>query len=258
MANCRTKFGTLKKTRFAPTPSGFLHRGNQFNARCVSDWAKSEDAILRLRIDDIDRSRFRHAYLEDVFSRLKEWGIQWQEGPLDPADFLKHHSQHLRLQRYSEALSESHEFVYACTCSRKDLQQAQNVEGCPNKCKEKALDWIPNQTALRVHLIQGTETWQRPDGGWESVERPALAPDPVVWTREGLPAYHWVSIVDDLDMGITDVWRGADLLESTGIQRQLARLAGFQSFDQIRFGHHELIADEFGNKLSKSVLSQNQ
>jgi glutamyl/glutaminyl-tRNA synthetase len=47
-------------------------------------------------------------------------------------------------------------------------------------------------------------------------------------------------------------------LESTGIQRQLARLAGFQSFDQIRFGHHELIADEFGNKLSKSVLSQNQ
>jgi glutamyl/glutaminyl-tRNA synthetase len=81
---------------------------------------------------------------------------------------------------------------------------------------------------------------------------------PVVWTREGFPAYHWVSILDDIDHGISDVWRGADLLESTGIQRQLARMAGLDGFETIRFGHHALITDTEGRKLSKSVLSGNQ
>jgi glutamyl-tRNA synthetase len=248
----------LKKTRFAPTPSGFLHRGNQFNANFIWNWAKSEGAILRLRIDDIDQSRFRLAYLENVFSRLRDWGIQWQEGPLDATDFLQNHSQHLRLTRYSQALSAIREYTYACSCSRKETQQSEQLDGCPKRCREMALEWVPGQTALRAQLKQGNETWLRPDGEWESVEGAAFVLDPVVWTREGLPAYHWVSIIDDLDMGITDVWRGADLLVSTGIQRQLARLAGFHAFEQIRFGHHALITDEFGNKLSKSVLSQYQ
>lgn len=248
----------MKKTRIAPTPSGFLHAGNRFNAEYICHWAKLEKASIRLRIDDIDRRRFRPAYLEDIFQCLQEWGIDWHEGPKNSQEFLSLFSQHSKVEKYRQALELLETHAYVCSCSRKDIEGADWSQGCPSDCTKKKMDLKQGKTALRVRIPGGTETWVRPDGTQESIDLGNHPMHPVVWTREGLPAYHWVSILDDLDHEITDVWRGADLLESTGIQRQLARLAGFTDFDAIRFGHHVLIADAEGKKLSKSVLSGSQ
>lgn len=248
----------LKKTRIAPTPSGFLHAGNRFNAEWISNWAKAEGASIRLRIDDIDRSRFRIPYLEHIFQSLKEWGIEWQEGPTNSHDFLLFHTQHKKVEHCRQALNGITRYSYACSCSRKDIERADWSKGCPGGCEMKNMDLKCGKTALRVRIPGGVEAWIRPDGTAESVDLGTHPRHPVVWTREGLPAYHWLSILEDIDHEITDVWRGNDLLESTGIQRQLARLAGWSAFEIIRFGHHALIADAEGRKLSKSVLSGNQ
>ncbi len=248
----------MKKTRIAPTPSGFLHKGNRFNAEWISNWAKLAGASIRLRIDDIDRSRFRNAYLEDIFERLKEWDIEWQEGPRNSHEFFQSHSQHYKLERYRRALGLFGGDSYVCSCSRKDIEGADWGKGCPRNCEENNMELSVGKTALRVRIPGGLEAWTRPDGTPESIDLGIHPMHPVVWTREGFPAYHWVSILDDIDHGISDVWRGADLLESTGIQRQLARMAGLDGFETIRFGHHALITDTEGRKLSKSVLSGNQ
>lgn len=247
----------MKKTRIAPTPSGFLHSGNRFNAEWIFQWAQLEGASIRLRIDDIDRRRFRNAYLEDIFLRLHEWGIEWHEGPKNGSEFLQVYSQHLRLERYRRALNLICRYTYACSCSRKDIEGNNWSKGCPRSCEEKNMEWVNGKSALRIRIPGGVETWIRPDNTQESIDLGMNPMHPVIWTREGFPAYHWVSILDDIDHGITDVWRGADLLESTGIQRQVARLAGFEEFELIQFGHHALVTDEEGRKLSKSILRSN-
>ena len=93
------------KTRIAPTPSGFLHVGNAVSFLITYCLAKSENGKLLLRIDDLDRERYRKEYLEDIFYALDWLGIQYDEGPSSVADFDKYWSQHQRLSLYDDVLN---------------------------------------------------------------------------------------------------------------------------------------------------------
>ncbi|MFM8896894.1 MAG: glutamate--tRNA ligase family protein, partial [Actinomycetales bacterium] len=73
-------------TRFAPTPSGFLHEGNAVNFLLVQRLADALGATVLLRIDDMDVDRLRDEYVEDIFEVLHWLGLQWQAGPIDAAD----------------------------------------------------------------------------------------------------------------------------------------------------------------------------
>ena len=94
------------KTRFAPTPSGFLHLGNVFSFVVAAALAACWKAHTLLRIDDMDRERVNPAYVQDIFDTLRFLNIPWDQGPVDVPDFELHFSQRHRLPIYRQALAE--------------------------------------------------------------------------------------------------------------------------------------------------------
>ncbi|MEO0733268.1 MAG: glutamate--tRNA ligase family protein, partial [Bacteroidota bacterium] len=118
--------------RLAPTPSGYLHRGNAANFALNALLAKQTDGRLLLRIDDLDRGRFREEYLEDIFQTIAWLGLEVTDGPRDAVEFHARWSQEHRMDAYREALEQlrNHELVFACACSRRELAQGKHVHGC--------------------------------------------------------------------------------------------------------------------------------
>jgi glutamyl/glutaminyl-tRNA synthetase len=224
-------------TRFAPTPSGFLHAGNAVNALVTARLAEEQGLTLALRIDDADAPRYRAEFVDDIFDVLDWLGIRPDAGPRDRADLEARHSQRLRTEYYrSEVghLRERDARVYACLCSRADAARA-GAAGCVRGCSTAGLQWAPGESALRIAL-------------------PGVIPDPVLWRRDDLPAYHLVSVIEDRDLGTSLVVRGDDLRETTRVQRALAPYLGAEDFVGATFVHHRLITGADGAKLSKSTL----
>ncbi len=233
------------KTRFAPTPSGYLHLGNVFNLLLAERWRDRTGGRLLLRIDDLDRGRTRPEYVEDIF-RVASWlGVAFDEGPTDPHDFGANWTQARRAGRYAEALQRLAEGgrVFACTCSRHDVDAATRDGGYPGTCRNRGLDLETPGAAWRLRL-DGREV--------EGPSEPALR-DPVVRRRDGTCAYHVATIVDDLDYGVSHVFRGMDLEPSTRLQRAIAPVLGLDAYLDVRFEHHPLLTDDAGGKLSKSA-----
>ena len=233
-------------SRLAPTPSGFLHLGNAVNF--VLTWLLTRQAggVLHLRIDDLDRARLRPAYLENIF-RVIDWlGLDFDHGPSGPDDFLRHHSQLLRLPEYNAVLrrlAQQPGLVRASTRSRTTEIEASVALDTPG-------------AAWRAHVPGGAEigffdAWQ----GDTRVPLSTLMPDFVIRKKDGVAAYQVASLVDDLRLGTTLVVRGLDLQPSTAAQLwlagQLSETAGFNA-QRVRFYHHAWLTDAAGHKLSKS------
>lgn len=242
-------------TRLAPTPSGFLHEGNAANLLLVSWLAASHGGQVALRIDDVDASRYRPEFVDDIFAVLEWLDIEWSTGPADRRDFEQHHSQRQRTEQYRAEVgrltSSSALETYACRCSRRELRDRSSIT-CVSDCRASGRSMVPGETALRVHV---------PDGSTILVEgRPvdlsAQMGDFVVWRRDDLPSYQLVSIVADRDLEVTHIVRGADLRASTAAQIFLAPHLGARDFDRVTFLHHDLARDAMGAKLSKSRLAR--
>ncbi|MHB1211957.1 MAG: glutamate--tRNA ligase family protein, partial [Candidatus Nanopelagicales bacterium] len=92
------------RTRFAPTPSGYLHEGNAVNAVLTSWLAQQVGADIALRIDDVDATRFRREFIDDILAVLAWLDVPWSLGPRTAAEFDDHHSQRARTARYREEL----------------------------------------------------------------------------------------------------------------------------------------------------------
>jgi glutamyl/glutaminyl-tRNA synthetase len=240
-------------TRLAPTPSGYLHQGNAANFALNALLAGNEGHLL-LRIDDLDRARFREAYLEDIF-RVVDWlGIKVTEGPVDPADFHANWSQEHRLPQYQEALDHlrGHPLVFACPCSRKDMASGEHRYDCLNgnlSLDDVNVAWRINTRELDLVSIPDLV---RPEPF--SVDLHATMPDFVVRKKDGRPSYQPACVVDDVAFKINRVGRGQDLLPSTAAQAVLAEMMGFAPlFERINFVHHPLVVATNGEKLSKSA-----
>lgn len=237
-------------TRFAPTPSGYLHRGNAANALLVSWLATAMGGTLALRIDDHDQARVRPEYVDDIFGLLAWLDIDWHLGPADRAELNARWTTRLRVERYRRALEHAVEEglpVYACACSR-SAQRGPATGGCSGGCRGRGLPLEPGRSALRVAVPTDTVV----DAGGVPVALAEQVGDFVVWRRDDLPAYQLASVVDDQDLGVTDVVRGADLIPSTAAQLLLAPFLKADAFTQARFWHHALLASPDGTKLSKS------
>ncbi|MBF9143790.1 glutamate--tRNA ligase family protein [Hymenobacter properus] len=233
-------------SRLAPTPSGFLHLGNAVNF--VLTWLLTRQAggTLHLRIDDLDRARLRPAYLDNIF-RVIDWlGLDYDHGPTGPDDFLRRHSQLLRLPEYNRVL-------------RRLAQQPSLVHASQRTRTGGPEAAVPLETpgaAWRAHVPAGTEirfedAWQ----GETAVPLGALMPDFVIRKKDGVAAYQVASVVDDLRLGTTLIVRGLDLQPSTAAQlwlaSQLSETSAFKAA-RIQFYHHPLLTNEAGQKLSKS------
>jgi glutamyl/glutaminyl-tRNA synthetase len=244
------------RTRIAPTPSGFLHSGNEYSFKLTAAWAKELGAEILLRIDDLDDARKRPEYVADIFTTLHRLQISWQLGPQTPAEFEKHWSQRLRTVHYDsalEALRRIPGLVYACTCSRRKLNS-----GGLCSCHLRNLPLSTTDAAWRVNVPPHTIIrFNDVKCGAVEIDLHTAAGNFVVRRRDGIAAYQIASLVDDVLFEITHIVRGKDLLPSTAAQLFLAKHLGYENFLQMRFLHHELITDEQGNKLSKSNQPHN-
>lgn len=215
----QSRFGyVIATTRIAPTPSGFLHLGNLVNFRLVDMVATELELSLTLRIDDADAGRLREQYLEDIFRVLKFLNITCNE---------QSPSQLTRTAHYWNALNELADAgapLFVCTCSRTQMPRRR----CEAGCARTLANFDTSSGEDRVRLRYETE-------------------DVTLWGREH-PSYHLVNVVDDRDLRITHVVRGADLEPSTRIHEFLNSFLEWK----VKYAHHELLLDEHGHKISKS------
>jgi glutamyl/glutaminyl-tRNA synthetase len=244
-------------TRFAPTPSGFLHIGNVYSFLITWLLARKNNGQILLRIDDLDQERVRPQYVENIFRTLEWLGLDWDLGPSSIQQFEKEYSQLQRMELYEAALKklENEGAVFGCDCSRKQVKKLIEVHNYEGICQYKNLD-------LNAHDI----SWRLKTNGMAVVkmkrykqeliakELPYSQSHFVVRRRDGVPAYHLASVVDDVYFGVNMIVRGEDLFESSVAQLYLAEKMGLTAFSEAEFFHHPLIMDG-GVKLSKSQQS---
>jgi len=239
-------------TRIAPTPSGFLHQGNAVNFALISVLASRWGAEVALRIDDMDSTRARPEFVDDIFATLDWLGISWSRGPQDRAEFERDSSMAGRTAYYRsqlDLLRAAGLQVFACSCSRADLAASGGLR-CAGSCVSADLELETDRTALRLRIPDGVVVQM----SGTDIDLSAVHGDVVLWRRDGLPAYHFVTVIEDRDLGVTDIVRGSDLLESSALHAWLAPYLGASNVAEANYVHHGLIADDDGHKLSKSRL----
>ena len=228
-------------TRYAPSPTGYLHLGHVVNAIYVWGIARALQGQVLLRIEDHDRIRSRAAFEAALLEDLDWLGFEADAGR---APVVR---QSDRDARYAEALEQlratSH--VYVCACSRKDI----GGERYPNTCRHAHLEDLPDR-GLRVEIEPGQETFVDALLGPVRQSPASESGDLLLRDRDGHWTYQCAVTVDDVRDGVTLVIRGADLISSTGRQMRLARMLG-RSMAPV-FLHHPLILKPSGDKLSKS------
>ena len=230
--------------RFAPTPSGPLHLGSLLTA--LASWlcARVAGGDWLLRIDDLDTARCDPAWTARILRQLEAHGLHWDEAP-------RYQSQHT--DDYAAALArleDSHR-LYACDCSRARLRASalrKGMEGpvYDGHCRDRHLP--PAGHALRLRTDAGTQAF---DDGWQGLQRCDPAEhigDFIVRRRDGIVGYQLACAVDEQAQGITEVVRGADLLGSTFMQRQIGAALGYVS---PRYRHLPVLVGSDGRKLSK-------
>jgi len=234
------KMPSFRKTRIAPTPSGYLHLGNVLSFALTAALARQTGAGILLRIDDLDRGRVSRDYVEDIFETLRFLGIPWDEGPRSFSEYERDYTQLRRMELYGEALRRLREEgkLFACTCSRTQVLRDSPDGGYAGRCRDKRIPLDTEGCNWRIRT---------------EVALPVEMTDFVVRKRDGYPAYQLTSVIDDLHYGIDLVVRGKDLWDSTLAQQFLARELGRDEFGAIHFYHHLLVMDSGSEKLSKSA-----
>lgn len=228
------------RTRFAPSPTGYLHLGHVVNAIYVWGLARSLNGEVLLRIEDHDRLRCRPEYESAILDDLEWLGFEPDAAP--PV------RQRERGPLYEAALRDlraTHQ-VYACDCSRKRIA-GERYDG---RCRGRRLLDTPG-TGLRVCMDRGVEEFDDLLLGRVSQSPADQCGDLLIRDRDGHWTYQFAVAVDDMLQEITHVIRGDDLLASTGRQLRLRRMLGRS--DPPTFFHHRLIFKQNGEKLSKSA-----
>ncbi|SDY51908.1 glutamate--tRNA ligase family protein [Hymenobacter psychrophilus] len=252
-------------SRLAPTPSGFLHLGNAVNFTLTWLLTRRAGGTLHLRIDDLDRARFRPVYLANIFQTLTWLGLDYDHGPSGPDDFERHYSQQPRLAEYEAVLQTARAahpaLFYACGCSRTALARAAAPNGhYPGTCQTLELPFDAPTIAWRARVPPATTvTWPDLAQGPQTVALARALGDFVVRKKDGAAAYQVASVVDDQRLGVNFIVRGQDLRASTAAQLWLAGLLpDHAGFAQTQFLHHGLLLDVAGQKLSKSTQTSQQ
>ncbi len=249
--------------RYAPSPTGRLHLGNLRTALLAWLQCRLINGKFILRIDDLDQPRNVPGSLEQIIEDLYWLGLDWDEGP-DVGGINGPYLQSLRLGFYRRAFDSLRKYgcVFPCVCSRKDIAMAlsaphqdQPVNIYPGTCRPtasilvgaRAVDAREN-FAWRFAVGDQTVHFDDEICGPQWLELKSCVGDFVVRRRDGLYAYQLVSVVDDQMMGVTDVLRGEDLINST--HRQLALIHALH-YRIPGFWHVPLLRDNENRKMSK-------
>lgn len=227
--------------RFAPTPSGYLHFGSLIAALASYLDARAAKGRWLLRMEDLDPPREMPGAQFAILQALEAYGFEWDGQMVRQSE---------RLDIYNAAIDQLWRdgHAYACSCSRKQLQPFAGLY--PGFCRDAGRDVEDAAIRLRV-----------PDREYSFIDRVQgefrqhlgrEVGDFVIRRRDGLIAYQLAVVLDDAWQGVTDVVRGADLLDSTPRQLYLQQLLGLV---QPRYLHVPLIIQPDGHKLGKRYRS---
>lgn len=258
------------RTRFAPSPTGPLHLGHAYSALYGHRLAEAKNGLWLLRIDDLDHSRSKPEWTQQIFDDLRWLGLAWPE----PVRFQSQKTA--SYQTALDALARAG-VIYPCCCNRADIAQAAAApqEGVPEfgpdgriypgTCRHRSLSQAGVGDALRLNMRKAVKALQKPvtyeEFGTQLSERITLKPealiaqvgDVVLRRKDQGAAYHLAVVIDDDAQNITDVVRGADLSAATQIHVVLQHLLNIQT---PRYHHHALIRDKTGKRLAKRSDSE--
>lgn len=252
-------------TRFAPSPTGPLHLGHAYSALYAHDYAQSHGGQFLLRIEDIDQSRSRDHWEQQIYDDLTWLGIEWEQPVMRQSE---------RMGSYTEALKTLLDkgLVYRCSCNRRDILDAISApqEGAvptgpdgviyPGTCRDNNLAITEDyDSSLRLNIEKALQEIHGNLSFDERLFHPGTkltAPElllsevgDIVLARKDMgTSYHLSVVLDDAAQGVTDVIRGEDLFDATQIHVLLQRLLGLPT---PTYHHHRLIRDENGKRLAK-------
>ena len=250
------------RTRFAPSPTGYLHIGGLRTALYAFLWARHNRGTFILRIEDTDRARLVERAIEDIMESLKWVGINWDEGP-DIGGPYGPYLQSKRLDIYKKHAEELLEKgkAYRCFCSPERLEEirkAQREKGerigydghCRGLSEEEVRKKIESGEPYVIRLkIEQKGVTAFKDLIRGKIETPNnILDDHILIKSDGYPTYHMANVVDDHLMAITHVIRGEEWISSTPRHIALYRAFGW---DPPEFAHVPVILAEGGGKLSK-------
>ena len=250
-------------TRFAPSPSGFLHLGHAYAALFAWRLAQYSDGQFILRIEDLDKERRSKEFEKCIYEDLEWLGISWNKPIMRQSD---------RIEVYKRAINNLTEMklLYPCFCTRKDILKEISFSNnaphqnnnfgpiypgiCKNLENEKqnALIESGRPYALRLDItkakhIVGDLTWYDRIRGKQIVQIDKIG-DVVLARKDIASSYHLAVTIDDAEQGITLINRGNDLFESTHVHRILQALLNLETPE---WQHTELLTDTNGKRLAK-------
>jgi nondiscriminating glutamyl-tRNA synthetase len=251
----------MKRVRFAPSPTGYLHLGNARTALFNYLFSRHENATFILRIEDTDLERSKKEYEEMLIEDLKWMGIEWDEGP-DVGGPHGPYRQTERLEiymKYVDKLLKSGD-AYYCYCTEEELEQEREkaiAEGRPYRYSGKCRNLTPEERAfyegkgikpvVRFKVPDKTVVFEDIIRGHVEIDTKEFG-DFVIVRQDGMPVYNFVVVIDDALMGITHVIRGEDHLSNTPKQIVIYEALGFAI---PQFAHLPIILGEDRTKLSK-------
>lgn len=242
--------------RFAPSPTGYIHIGNARTALWNALLAKKAGGTFILRFDDTDTERSKPHFVDAIIEDLAWLGVS--------PDRIEHQSA--RIPRYETALADLKErdLVYPCYETPEELdrkRKRQQARGLPPVYDRAALKLTAEDRAAleaegrqphwRFKLSGRNVAWEDGVRGASHIETSSLS-DPVLVRADGTFLYTFASVIDDIDMGTTDILRGEDHVANTAVQIEL-----FEAFASKppRFSHHNLITTLTGEEMSKRTGS---
>lgn len=227
--------------RFAPTPSGPLHFGSLVAAFASALDARAQGGEWLLRMDDLDRAREVAGAREAILEDLSTYGFTW-DGEIQ--------FQQPRSAAYRAAVDKLLESgqAYPCACTRSDIAALSPDGLYPGTCRHG----IPTGKTARSVRQRVPDNFTGFEDRWAGCVTQNLARkvgDFVLWRADGVAAYHLATVLDDAELGITHVVRGADLLDSTPRQIFLQRLLNLPT---PHYAHFPLVLEN-GRKLGKQT-----
>jgi glutamyl-tRNA synthetase len=244
------------RVRFAPSPTGRLHVGNIYIALANWLFARRQDGAFVLRLDDTDRERSTEAFAAGIEEDLTWLGLEWQEKVRQSDRFASYDAAVEKLKAAGR--------LYACyeTPEELELRRKSQLQRHLPPVYDRAALQLTDTDRWRLEAAGRRPHWRflldRSDVRWDDLVRgpqhidEASQSDPVLVRADGSYLYTVTSIVDDIELGITHVIRGADHVTNTGAQIQLFQAWGA---DVPRFGHVPLLANITGEGLSKRTGS---
>ncbi len=243
--------------RFAPSPSGRMHLGNLWS--CLLAWlsARSEGGSMVLRLEDLDPDRCRQEYCDQVMRDLEWFGLDWDNQPV-------YQSQRTEIYEQAFQVLEKQGLIYPCYCNRAERlaasapHRSDGVVIYTGRCRNLNLSereilaesrrpaWrlqVPNQEYTFRDLLQGEYR--------ENLEQDCG--DFILRRSDGVYAYQLAVVVDDALMGVNQVVRGQDLLDSTPRQNYIQNLLGYA---HPCYAHVPLLMSAAGRRLAKRDRDQ--